>query len=214
MKTKIYNLIILDASGSMISIKKQAIDGVNETVQTIRAAQNKYDNQEHFVTLVSFNGSETKKLYNCKSVLKVKELEPDEYVPDCTTPLYDAMGFSITELKKRLEEGDKVLVTVITDGYENASKEYDCKAVETLVDKLQKEGWVFSYIGANQDAGEVGHSVGIQNCLDFSSTSDGTVAMFAREKRARSRFFERLANSGNEVTACMAEDYFDEVKDE
>ena len=47
MKTKIFNLIILDESGSMMSIKKEAIDSVNETVQTIRAAQQKHTDQDH-----------------------------------------------------------------------------------------------------------------------------------------------------------------------
>lgn len=163
--------------------------------------------------LVSFNSSETKKIYDCEPAAGVKELAAEDYNPTSCTPLYDAMGFSITELKKKLEKEDKVLVTVITDGYENASKEYDGKAIEKLVDKLQNEGWVFSYIGANQDAGKVGHSIGIRNCLDFSSTEDGTAIMFAKEKRARNRFFDRLAEAGNQVTACMAEDYFDEVKD-
>ena len=213
MKTKIYNLIILDASGSMSSIEKQAVDGVNETVQTIREGQKKHEDQEHLVTLVSFNSSETKKIYDYEPAAGVKELAGEDYNPTSYTPLYDAMGFSITELKKKLEKEDKVLVTVITDGYENASKEYDSKAIEKLVDKLQNECWVFSYIGANQDAGKVGHSIGIRNCLDFSSTEDGTAIMFAKEKRARNRFFDRLAEAGNQVTACMAEDYFDEVKD-
>ena len=213
MSTKIFNLIILDASGSMESIRKQAVDGVNETIQTIKEAQKKYTEQEHYVSFVSFNSSETKKIYSRTHVLEVKELAFDDYIPNSCTPLYDAMGFCITELQKHLEKEDKVLVTVITDGYENASKEYDSKSITSLVDNLQKEGWVFSYIGANQDAGKVGHSIGIRNCLDFSSTEDGTAIMFAKEKKARNRFFDRLASTGNHVTACMAEDYFDEVKD-
>lgn len=59
MKQKVFNLIILDERGSMNSIEKQAIDGVNETVQTIRSAQKMHEEQEHFVTFVSFN------LYDC-----------------------------------------------------------------------------------------------------------------------------------------------------
>jgi uncharacterized protein YegL len=55
MKKRIFNLIIIDESGSMMSIKKEAIDSVNETIQTIRAAQDEHADQEHFVTLVTFN---------------------------------------------------------------------------------------------------------------------------------------------------------------
>ena len=55
MKTRIFNLIIIDESGSMQSIKKEAIDSVNETFQTIRSAQKKHEDQEHYVSLVTFN---------------------------------------------------------------------------------------------------------------------------------------------------------------
>ena len=55
MKKKIFNLIILDESGSMQSIRKEAVDSVNETVQTIRKAQRKHEEQAHYVTLVTFN---------------------------------------------------------------------------------------------------------------------------------------------------------------
>lgn len=210
MKTKIYNLIILDASGSMTSIEKQAVDGVNETVQTIREAQKKHDDQEHFVTLVSFNSSETKKIYDGEPASEVKELSQTDYTPNCSTPLYDAMGFSITELQKKIEKDDKVLVTVITDGEENSSHEYDGKAISSLVDKLKNEGWVFAYIGANQDVMKMASRISITNCIDFDATGVGTSAMFAREKKARLRFFDRLSKAHNEVLDCMAEDYYDE----
>lgn len=55
MKQRVSNLIILDESGSMGSIEQQAINGVNETMQTIRSAQKKHEEQEHYVTFVSFN---------------------------------------------------------------------------------------------------------------------------------------------------------------
>ena len=213
MKTKIYNLIILDASGSMSSIEKQAVDGVNETIQTIREAQKKHSSQEHYVTLVSFNTSEIKKIYDGEPAADVKELSRKDYKPNCCTPLYDAMGFSITDLQRKLEEGDKVLVTVITDGEENASEEYDGKAISSLVDKLKNEGWVFSYIGANQDVMKVAAKISISNCIDFDATGAGTSAMFAKEKKARLRFFERLAKANNEVLDCMEEDYYDEVNE-
>ena len=74
MKTKIFNLIILDESGSMESIKQQAITGVNETIQTIRNAQKQHEEQEHYVSLVSFNSSSVKNIYDCKQPNQVEEL--------------------------------------------------------------------------------------------------------------------------------------------
>ena len=79
MKTRIFNLIIIDESGSMCSIKKEAIDGVNETIQTIRAAQRKHADQEHYVTLVTFN-SNVKTVYECVPVEEVKELTGETFL--------------------------------------------------------------------------------------------------------------------------------------
>ena len=55
MSTQVYNLIILDESGSMNSIEKQTVSGFNETIQTISAAQRKHEEQRHFVSLIIFN---------------------------------------------------------------------------------------------------------------------------------------------------------------
>ena len=63
MKTKVFNVIILDKSGSMSSIARQAVDGVNETIGSIRSAQEKNPDQEHIVTLVAFCGCEMKAMY-------------------------------------------------------------------------------------------------------------------------------------------------------
>ena len=67
MKTRIFNLIILDESGSMQSIKQAAINGMNETVQSINEAQKKHEEQERVVTLVTFNSSAVKTIYDCAS---------------------------------------------------------------------------------------------------------------------------------------------------
>ena len=150
MKTRIFNLIIIDESGSMQSIKKAAIDSVNETIQTIRSAQKKHEDQEHYVSLVTFN-DDVKTVYECVPVDEVNGLTAETYQPDCCTALYDAMGISLNALRKKAAEDDKVLVTVVTDGEENSSKEYSGKAVKALIDELKAKDWVFAYIGANQD---------------------------------------------------------------
>lgn len=206
MKKRVFNLIILDESGSMISIKKQAIDGVNETIQTIREAQKKYEDQEHYLTLVSFNSSSVRTIYDREDIVKAEEITDRQYQPSCGTPLYDAMGESLTKLKSYVADNNAVLVTIITDGYENASREYDGKAIKALVESLKKKGWVFAYIGANQDVESFANKISITNTLSFSASPEGTQAMFAREKSSKNRWFARLAN--NENLANMADDYF------
>ena len=192
MKTRIFNLIIIDESGSMQSIKKQAIDSVNETIQTIRSAQTKYEDQEHYVSLITFN-DDVKTVYDCVSVSEVKELTSENYHPDCCTALYDAMGLSVNALRKKVAEIDKVLVTVVTDGYENASKEYSGKAIKALVDELKANGWVFAYIGANQDVEAVAASISITNTLNFEATCAGTTVMSKKLRSSRSHWFDKIA---------------------
>ena len=208
MKTRIFNLIIIDESGSMQSIKKAAIDSVNETIQTIRSAQKKHEDQEHFVSLVTFN-DDVKTVYECGAVNEVKELTAETYQPDCCTALYDAMGKSLNALRKKVAEDDKVLVTVVTDGYENASKEYSGKAIKALVDELKAKGWVFAYIGANQDVEAVAATISITNVMNFETTSVGTHMMTDRVNRSRERLYCCMAKP--DFSAAEAnENFFNE----
>ena len=206
MKTRIFNLLILDESGSMCSIEKQAIDGVNETLQSVRAAQKKYEDQEHYVSFVTFNSSSIKTVLDRVEATKVEDITPAQYNPSCSTPLYDAIGKSVMELKKSVAENDKVLVTIITDGYENASREYSQSSVKALTEKLGQRGWTFAYIGANQDAMAVSHGLGIKNAMNFEATVCGTAMMSQKLAASRERWFNRI--SENDVNA--EEDFFGE----
>ena len=206
MKTRIFNLIIFDESGSMSSIEQEAISGVNETIQTSRAAQKVYEEQRHYVSLVSFNSSSVKTIYDCLEVDKVKELTNEEYIPACCTPLYDAMGNSLSKLRKKVAEEDKVLVTVITDGYENASQEYNGGAIKQLVESLKQKGWVFTYIGANQNSQEVAFNIAINNVMNFQTTSAGTHTMFTKENKSRMKWFTKVSQGHQDLSENFFED--------
>ncbi len=210
MKTRIFNLIIIDESGSMQSIKTAAIDSVNETIQTIRSAQKKFEEQEHYVTLVTFN-NDVKTIYECVPVNEVKELTAETYQPDCCTALYDAMGVSLNALRKKVAEVDKVLVTIVTDGYENASLEYSGKAVKALVDELKAKGWVFAYIGANQDVESVAATISITNTLKFNATSVGVHCMADVVSKSRERLYSCMA-APDFSPAEANKNFFDEEK--
>lgn len=211
MKTKIFNLIILDESGSMQIIKKAAIDSVNETVQTIRAAQQKYEEQEHFVSLVTFNDAAIKTTYDCVPVMEVAELTDKQYTPDCCTPLYDAMGQSFNALRPKVADGDRVLVTVVTDGMENSSKEYSGQAIKALVDELKAKGWVFAYIGANHDVEQAAATISIKNTLMFHASSEGAGIMMQQVNKSRMAFYDRAVYCCALDTAAENEHFFDDV---
>lgn len=209
---RVHNLIILDESGSMQSIYQPALTGVNETLQTIRAAQTENKNQEHFVTLVTFDSCDKlryNEIYHQTPANKAVDINDEQYRPYGSTPLYDAMGRAINELRDSVKENDVVLVTIITDGYENDSREYSGKAIKALVEEMRAKGWVFTYIGANQDVEKVAASMSINNHLEFKSDEEGTSMMFDKELRSRKNFFRKLnCVFSNEE---LQDDYFSEL---
>ncbi len=194
METKVFNLIILDESGSMSCIKRQALNGLNETLQTIRKAQEKYPEQKQLVSIVPFETFNIRLLRDKVSIKDVEDLKADEYNPGGATPLFDAIGFGISSIRKDVTEDDSVLVTIITDGEENSSREYSGKAIAALIDELKLKGWLFTYIGANQDAVKVAKTMNISNALNFQQDEEGTAEMFRRERKCRERFFEKTAS--------------------
>ena len=194
MKTKVFNVIILDKSGSMSSIARQAVDGVNETIGSIKSAQEKNPDQEHIVTLVAFCGCEMKTIYDNVPVSEVKTLTDKDYSPCCMTPLYDAGGTTISRVHAIKSQNNEslALVTIITDGYENASREFSLTALKSLIDSYKEQGWQFTYIGADHDVEQVAFSLHIDHSLQFDKSEEGTQIMFAKERRSRLRWMDRV----------------------
>ena len=195
-RTKVYNVIILDKSGSMSSIAKQAVDGVNETIASIKRDQELHPEQDNILTLVAFCGCELRKIYEQTPIAEVKPITKSDYRPCCMTPLYDAIGNTITAVH-RLMEGDNnaiASVTVITDGYENASKEYSHAAIKSLIEAYKSEGWMFAYIGADHDVEAVAFALAIDNHMAFDKTRAGTARMFNEFQACRSNYINDMAS--------------------
>ncbi len=212
---RIINLIILDASGSMESIYNQALSGTNETIQTIRIGQKDHPELQQCLTLASFNSGKDylKVKYSVAPIDEVKEITEEDYEACGCTALYDAMGEMISELKRKMTPEDRVLVTVITDGYENSSIHWTGPQIKSLVEELRHEGWTFTYIGANQDVEAVAGSMGIRNTLAFEETEEGAKRMFKRDSSSRIHFYKKL-HLKSFIEPCLAEEdnYFDEKK--
>lgn len=210
----IINLIILDASGSMESIYNQALSGVNETIQTIRMGKKDHPELEQILTLASFNSGNNylNVKYSATPIDEVKEITCEDYVAEGCTALYDAMGEMISELKRKVTPEDRVLVTVITDGYENASVHWSGPQIKSYVEELRQAGWTFTYIGANQDVEAVAGSMGIRNTLVFEETEEETAKMFKRDSSSRRRFMDKIADFRMMGHKCLVEeeDYFDD----
>ena len=205
-KTQVFNVIILDRSGSMGCIRRAAVEGFNETLAGIKKAQEKFaDTQEHYVSLVTFCSCETRHVFDKIPVADAHPLYFKDYQPCCCTPLYDAMGITLTAMRRHVKEIDDsvVVVTIITDGIENASHEYNGQTIKELVERLRGEGWTFTYMGANQDSVEVAMSLSIRNSRNFAYSDEGTRATMEKDACTRMNFFSRLASFRRGPKGCV-----------
>ena len=168
-KTQI--ICILDRSGSMSSIMSDSIGGFNTFLK-----QQKELPDEATLTVALFD-DKYELLYDNIDIKKTKDITPKEWYPRGTTALYDAIGKTINDVKANhnnlgVEAPSKVLVCIVTDGYENSSKEYQLSDIEKLIKKCEKDDWNFIYLAANQDAFAVGMSFGVSAGNTYTYTAD------------------------------------------
>ena len=201
-KHEVHNLIILDESGSMESIKNTIIQGFNEIVQTVKGIALQYPEQEHLISFFTFNGLGNKTLHFCEPVEKLEQIDEKKYQPDASTPLYDAMGYTLAKLKKELESKTdyNVLVTILTDGEENSSKEFTGSAIKKIVEDLTQRGWTFTYIGTDHDVEKFAASISITNIMHFSKNDVDMEAMFVKEKSARVAYSRKIRSKEDTKT--------------
>ena len=152
----------------------------------------------------------------------MSDITDRDYSPCGCTPLYDAVGMTLTRLNDVLDrEKSMAYVTIITDGYENASTDYTLKQVVQLIEQLKHRDVIFSFIGANIDAHDYGVKLHITNVMQFTQDNAGTQEMWRRERESkqrshnRRRFWEKFGVKGRrEITEREnSGSYYDEMRD-
>lgn len=158
---------VVDRSGSMGSMRRDAEGAVRALVADQRKEPGKLT-----IYLFQFD----------HEVEEVPQDEIDDYTlwPRGATALYDAIGEAVVRVGERLdampedERPGKVIVTIVTDGQENSSKEWNLARVKTLVTQQQEQyGWQVIFTAANLDAQAVGASLGSVNNMNFAATGAG-----------------------------------------
>ena len=164
-------VFLLDRSGSMQSIKSDVIGGFDAFIAEQRAGDG-----VAAVTLAQFD-DEYEVVYQGIALEQVPSLALH---PRGSTALLDSMGKLITDTAAEIDalaEADKpgnVVVAIMTDGMENSSHEWRRSDIKALVEQQTKDGgWEFLYMGADQDAVEVGKGLGVK---------DGQAITYARGK--------------------------------
>ena len=211
-------MMILDESGSMGVVKNDTMQGFNENVQTIKRLKDEFKDQDFYISLIYFNDQIKVALWK-EPVDKLEELNADGYMPGGMTAMRDAVGINVAkireELNKDMSENKevKVVVTIFTDGVDNASKEYDQPSVAALVDELQDtEQWTFSYIGVNHDVKKVAANLNIpqSNTMSYGALAD-TSCSFAKHSEGLAKY-ARMRSCGESIKSKLYNDV-EEVSD-
>ncbi|MBQ9228190.1 MAG: VWA domain-containing protein [Eubacterium sp.] len=173
-------VFILDRSGSMGGLESDTIGGFNSLIEK----QKKLDG-ECYVTTVLFD-HELLTLYDRVPLNDIQPLTEADYQVRGCTALIDAIGVTVHHIEsvhrylRKEDVPENVMFTVITDGLENASKEYSSAQVKQLIAEKKKLGWEFLFIGANIDAVETAGHFGIaaDRAVNYRADRQGTNVVY------------------------------------
>jgi hypothetical protein len=168
---------VLDRSGSMQSIKSATIESFNRFVHSQRTGDGTAQ-----MSLVQFD-DHYEQNYQAISIETTPDLNEVTYVPRASTALLDAIGRTIQLTGERLKEMPEnerpgtVVFVILTDGYENASREYTLPRVNDMIrEQRDKYSWQFIFLGANQDAIATAARMGMGagQSMTFAASPAGT----------------------------------------
>jgi hypothetical protein len=177
MKNKTDITIILDRSGSMESVKQDTIGGFNNFL----SEQQKVEG-EASLSLVQFD-DQYEVVYEDKDIHSADRLTERTFQPRGSTALFDAIGRTVNAVGQRLAalpeamRPDKVLLVIMTDGFENASHEFTAPKISEMINHQRNVyKWEFMFIGANQDAVLSAREIGIPAAasLTYAANEEGT----------------------------------------
>ena len=188
---------ILDETGSMGTVLDKTISGFNEYIDSLKKQENV------LFTLTQFNSDKVEVVYDSVEVANVAHRNKENYIPRELTPLYDAIGQTISSLeKKAIGKTQPVLVVIQTDGQENFSKEYNSKSIFKKIDEKKKKGWTFVFLGADQDAWLTSQELGISRGNTMSYLGAETQTAFARVAKGTSCY---VNTSGMQTTTFVSD---------
>ena len=206
-KTHIY--ILLDRSGSMSSIANDVIGGFNHLIK-----EQKKNGLDAKVTLVEFDSQDPQHVIVAGApISEIADLTSDTFIPRGSTPLLDATGLLIgrvrVEAAARAATGlpkEDILFISITDGEENASREYTLEQIKKLVKGGEKAGWTFVFMSAALDAYGDAQRIGVKhgNIQAFDGTAHGTALAFQSLAAKTSEF----RNKKRDLLAAEDDDFF------
>lgn len=182
--------LLLDRSGSMESIRQDVIGGFNAFVR-----QQQQEPTPATLTLVQFDSHDPYDVVlRCVPLAEVPPLTPERFVPRGMTPLLDALGRSLNELDATLaalppaERPDQVVLVVVTDGLENASRVFTYAQVRQMLAAHEAAGWQLVYLSADLSAMAEAEALGFAPTRRLAFDRQGTAAMWQSVSNRTSEF--------------------------
>ncbi len=210
-------VFILDMSGSMSPLTDDTIGGYNSLLK-----KQKDQHGDANITTVLFD-DRYMMLHDGESIENVKNLTNKEYVPWGTTAMLDAVGKTIAHIDHKMKcipeekRAGKVFVTIMTDGMENASREYSWESVQSMIkEKREKYNWIFTFIGSNIDTKKVSKNIGINPKLSrtYTHSKEGTDSVFdsVSDVMSYSRELSPSENFSKFSRDSRISDYLDKIE--
>ena len=185
MVQKVHVGIVLDRSGSMEDCRTDAIGAINGYLRQVREDR---EMEAASISLIIFDSQSIDTIRNRVPARDCEPLASREYQPRAQTPLFDAVGHGVALLDRRKEAGERCILAIMTDGLENASREYNLQTIRALLHRKQEEdGWLIIYLGADHEAWKQASAMGLRagNTSGFvkAAVGAGMAAVAARSRR-------------------------------
>jgi len=210
-KKTIYHFVV-DQSGSMSGSEGPTIEGFNSQLNTLKQLKLEHPENEYLVSVTYFE-DEVMEIMKFASIEQIQLLSRENYRPGGLTALLDGIGKSIESIRKNYDQEIRenlasVVMVILTDGGENASKFYTRNLVAEMIKELDTTGkWTFSFLGADLDAVSASNDLNIrrENIISFSKRNyDGMMRQMSKSIIN----YEAMKSEGN-----LKSDLFDDIED-
>ena len=210
-KKTIYHFVV-DQSGSMSGSEGPTIEGFNSQLKTLQQLKKEHPDNEYIVSVTYFE-DEVMDIMKFAPIEQIQLLSRENYRPGGLTALLDGIGKSIESIRKNYDQEIRenlasVVMVILTDGGENASKFYTRNLVAEMIKELDATGkWTFSFLGADLDAVQASDNLNIrrENIISFSKSNyDGMMRKMSKSIMN----YEAMKSEGN-----LKSDLFDDIED-
>ncbi len=194
--------LVVDRSGSMNSVVDDTVGSVQHLIQTQKQEQGRAT-----LTLVQFD-HEYEVVYDSVDIQKVdEEAFAKQYQPRGSTALVDAIGRTIIQMSNKIdqmedEKPNKIVVAIVTDGYENSSREFTAAKVKALIEEKKEQGWEFLFLGADINAIHAAQNYGIafEQSACYDNAKLGSAMDLINSKISDARTGKQIQITENERT--------------